>query len=330
MIGTRSGKAIAMLLCTAVAMPFFLKSYQIFQFTMVIIFFIVLVGLILLVGFNGQISLGHGAFYAIGAYSAAILMNGVHAPFWATLPVAALLGLGAGYLFGLPALRLEGHYLALATFALAIATPQILKHHILEKWTGGVQGIVLDQPEPPAWIPVDSGQWLYFVCLFIAIVTFLFAKNIVHGKVGRAITAIRDQPIAAAAMGIDVAKYKAITFGVSAMLTAIGGALSAAVTQFVAPDSFAIFLSITFFVGIVVGGARSLSGALFGALFLQFIPNFADQLSKAAPGIVFGFTLIAFVFLMPTGIAGLCIAIVNRFWCSRPLRVPVDPTQDTW
>lgn len=314
---TLSAKAIAMLLCTAVALPFFLESYQILQFTMVIIFFIVLIALILLVGFNGQISLGHGAFYAIGAYSAAILMNGADAPFWATLPVAALLGLGAGYLFGLPALRLEGHYLALATFALAVATPQILKHQILEKWTGGVQGIVLDKPEPPAWIPIDAGQWLYFVCLFVAIVTFLFARNIVNGKVGRAITAIRDQPIAAAAMGIDVANYKAITFGVSAMLTAIGGALSAAVTQFVAPDSFAIFLSITFFVGIVVGGARSLSGALFGALFLQFVPNFADEVSKAAPGIVFGFALIAFVFLMPTGIAGLCVALLNKFRRSR-------------
>ncbi len=298
-------KIIVPLAIVALALPFVLESYQVLQFTMVIILAIVLAGLILLTGFNGQVSLGHGAFYAIGAYTAAILMNGAGVPYLATLPVAALLGLVAGYLFGLPALRLEGHYLALATFALAVATPQILKHKALEPWTGGVQGIILDKPEPPTWLPVDADQWLYFVCLFVAALLFLFAWNIVRGKVGRAITAIRDQPIAAVSMGIDAAKYKSITFGVSAMYTAIGGALSAIVTQFVAPDSFAIFLSITFFVGMVVGGVRSLAGALLGALFLQFVPNLADELSKAAPGIVFGAVLIGCVYLMPTGIAGL-------------------------
>lgn len=298
-------KVIVPLAIVALALPFVLESYQVLQFTMVIILSIVLAGLILLTGFNGQVSLGHGAFYAIGAYTAAILMNGAGVPYLATLPVAALLGLVAGYLFGLPALRLEGHYLALATFALAVATPQILKHKALEPWTGGVQGIILDKPEPPTWLPVDADQWLYFVCLFVAALLFLLAWNIVRGKVGRAITAIRDQPIAAVSMGIDAAKYKSITFGVSAMYTAIGGALSAIVTQFVAPDSFAIFLSITFFVGMVVGGVRSLAGALLGALFLQFVPNLADELSKAAPGIVFGAVLIGCVYLMPTGIAGL-------------------------
>ncbi len=305
-------KLIVPLALVALVLPFVLESYQVLQFTMVIILSIVLAGLILLTGFNGQVSLGHGAFYAIGAYTAAILMNGAGVPYLATLPVAALLGLVAGYLFGLPALRLEGHYLALATFALAVATPQILKHKALEPWTGGVQGIVLDKPEPPAWLPVDADQWLYFVCLFVAALLFLLAWNIVRGKVGRAITAIRDQPIAAVSMGIDAAKYKSITFGVSAMYTAVGGALSAIVTQFVAPDSFAIFLSITFFVGMVVGGVRSLAGALLGALFLQFVPNLADELSKAAPGIVFGAVLIGCVYLMPTGIAGLYVVLTEK------------------
>lgn len=311
-------KLILPLALIAVGLPFVLESYQVLQFTMVIILSIVLVSLILLTGFNGQVSLGHGAFYAIGAYTAAILMNGAGVPYWATLPIAALLGLATGYLFGLPALRLEGHYLALATFALALATPQILKHRTLEPWTGGVQGIVLDKPDPPAWLPIDADQWLYFVCLFVAALLFLLAWNIVRGRVGRAITAIRDQPIAAATMGIDTARYKSITFGVSAMYTAVGGALSAMVTQFVAPDSFAIFLSITFVVGIVVGGVRSLAGALLGALFLQFVPNFADELSKAAPGIVFGSVLIGCVYLMPGGLAGLYGALMN--WSGRKRR----------
>lgn len=298
--------------CVAVALPFFLESYQIFQFTMVIILSIVLIGLILLTGLNGQISLGHGAFYAIGAYVAAILIDAAGVAYWMTVPVAALTGLAAGYLFGLPALRLERHYLALATFALALATPQVLKHRALEAWTGGVQGIVLDKPEPPAWLPIDQDQWLYFLCLFVAACLYLLAWNIARGKVGRAIMAIRDQPIAAASIGIDVARYKSLTFGVSAMYAAIAGALSAIVTQFVAPDSFGIFLSIAFFVGVVVGGIRSLVGAVPGALFLQFVPNLAGEVSKAAPGLVFGLVLIGCIYLMPNGFAGLCDALTQR------------------
>lgn len=311
-LSARSGMS-ACLFVAAIAAPFVLDGYQTFQLTMVLTLSIVLLGLIILTGFNGQVSLGHGAFFAIGAYTAAILLNGTDIPYWAAIPIAGLVSLGVGFLFGLPALRLEGHYLALATFALAIATPQILKHKHLEEWTGGVQGILLDKPEPPAWVPLDADQWLYFFCLFVTAVLFLVAWNLVRGKIGRAIMAIRDQPIAAASMGIDTAMYKSLTFGVSAMYTGIGGALSALVTQFVAPDSFVIFLSITFVVGIVVGGIRSLAGAVFGALFIQFVPNFADQISKAAPGIVFGSVLIGCIYLMPDGAAGIVRSLGERW-----------------
>ncbi len=311
-LSARSGLS-ACLVVAAIAAPFVLDGYQTFQITMVFTLSIVLLGLIILTGFNGQVSLGHGAFFAIGAYTAAILLNGTDIPYWATIPIAGLVSLGVGFLFGLPALRLEGHYLALATFALAIATPQILKNKHLEEWTGGVQGILLDKPEPPAWVPLDADQWLYFFCLFVMAVLFLVAWNLMRGKIGRAIIAIRDQPIAAASMGIDTAMYKSLTFGISAMYTGIGGALSALVTQFVAPDSFVILLSITFVVGIVIGGIRSLAGAVFGALFIQFVPNFADQISKAAPGIVFGSVLIGCIYLMPNGAAGIVQSLGERW-----------------
>jgi len=306
----------AVLLAVICALPFVLSNYRVFQFTMVIIYAIALLGLNILTGFNGQISLGHGAFYAIGAYVAAMLIDQAGMPYWATIPIAGVVCLLAGFLFGLPALRLEGLYLALATFALAVSMPPILKAHLLEKWTGGVQGIVIMKPDPPAWlaalgVKLNADQWLYFFSLAIALVLFIGGWNLLTGRVGSALVAIRDHHTAAEAMGINTAMYKSLAFGVSAMYTGIAGALGAIAVQFVAPDSFNVFLSITFLVGIVVGGLASLSGALYGALFIQFVPNIADELSKAAPWAVFGVFLIGFVYLMPTGAAGAVRALTR-------------------
>jgi len=292
------------LLVIACALPFIVSNYRTFQLTLVLVYAIALLGLNILTGYNGQISLGHGAFYALGAYCAAVLMDKANAPYWATVPVSAIVCLAAGFLFGLPALRLEGLYLALATFALGVAMPQLLKYHLLEPWTGGVQGITLTKPEAPFGLPLDPDQWLYFFTLAVTLVLFILGWNLLRGRIGRALVAIRDQHIASEAMGIHNALYKSLAFGVSAMYTGVAGALGAIAVQFVAPDSFNIFLSIIFLVGIVVGGLGSISGAVYGALFIQFVPNIADELSKAAPWAVFGILMIVFVYLMPTGVAG--------------------------
>jgi branched-chain amino acid transport system permease protein len=204
----------------------------------------------------------------------------------------------------LPALRLRGHYLALATFALAVSMPQILKYKHIEQWTGGVQGIVIIKPEPPLGLQITPDQWLYLFTLAIMAVMFVIGWNLLRGRVGRALVAIRDHPIAAEAMGVNGALYKTLTFGVSALFTGVAGALGAIVIQFVAPDSFTAGLSINFLIGIVIGGIASISGAFYGALFIQFVPNFADQISKAAPWAIYGVFLLAFVYLMPTGVAG--------------------------
>jgi branched-chain amino acid transport system permease protein len=295
---------VVTLLIAASALPFFISDYRTFQFTLVISYAITLLGLNILTGYNGQISLGHGAFFAIGAYTAAIMMDRWDLPYWSTIPLAGLTCLIAGFLFGLPALRLEGLYLALATFALAVATPQILKYKGVEHWTGGVQGIVILKPSAPLGLPLSPDKWLYLFSLAVAVVMFLVGIGILRGRVGRALIAIRDHPTAAAAMGVNTALYKSLTFGVSALFTGVGGALSALAIGFVAPDSFGFFVSISFLVGIVVGGLASVSGAIYGALFIQFIPNVADQLSKSAPWAVYGVFLIAFMYLMPTGVAG--------------------------
>jgi branched-chain amino acid transport system permease protein len=300
---------IIVLLVAACALPLVLSDYRVFQLTLVMVYAIALLGLNMLTGYNGQVSLGHGAFYAIGAYCAAILMDKWGVPYWATLPVAGAVCLVAGFLFGLPALRLEGLYLALATFALGVSLPQLLKYHHLEEWTGGVQGITIIKPDPPAFLAeaglkLNADQWLYFFALAVMALMFLLGRNLLNGRVGRAMVAIRDNPVAAQAMGINTALYKSLTFGVSAMYTGVAGALGAIAVQFVAPDSFNIFLSLALLIGIVVGGLASISGAIYGALFIQFVPNIADAVSKAAPWAIFGVFLIGFVYLMPAGIAG--------------------------
>src|SRR5215469_5095739 len=288
------------------------SNYHLFQLTMVVVYATAILGLAILTGFNGQISLGHGAFYAIGAYVTAILMYQYNVPYWATLPVSAVVCAAVGFLIGLPALRLGGLYLALTTFALAVAVPQLLKHNALEPWTGGVQGLVIDKPDPPFGLDISPDQWLYMFCLSVGAFLFLLAWNIVRGRIGRAMMAIRDHALAAEAMGIDIALLKTRTFALSALYTGIAGSLGAIVVQFVAPDSFGIFVSIYFFVGLVVGGVSSIGGVIVGGAFIEFIPNLAEKISKAAPGAVYGVILIAVMFLAPGGVAGLLRSLLVR------------------
>ena len=312
----------ALLVVALLALPFLVKNYRVFQFNLVLVYAVAILGLNILTGFNGQISLGHGAFYAFGAYAAAVLMDKVGMPYWATLPFAFVFCFGLGFLFGFPALRLAGHYLALATFALALAVPQLLKYKKIEGMTGGVQGIVLTKPEPPFAFslfgqPLSADRWLYFFTLAVAAIMFLLAWNLLRGRIGRALIAVRDHPIAATAMGINLPIFKSLTFGVSAGFTGLAGALGAIVVAFVSPDSFTVNLSIFLLVGVVVGGLASIPGAIFGGIFIQFVPNIADELSKSAPAAIYGLLLIGMMYLMPSGIMGG----LHRVW----LRVRSKP-----
>ncbi len=299
----------AVLLVALLLLPFLVKNYRVFQFNLVLVYAIAILGLNILTGFNGQISLGHGAFYAFGAYTAAILMDKLGVPYWATLPAAFVFCFVFGFAVGFPALRLAGHYLALATFALAVAVPQLLKYKQIEGMTGGVQGIVLNKPEPPFAMrlfdqPLSADRWLYFFTLAVAALMFLLAWNLLRGRVGRALIAVRDHPIAATAMGINLPVFKSMTFGVSAGITGLAGALGAIVVAFVSPDSFTVNLSIFLLVGVVVGGLASIPGAIFGGIFIQFVPNIADEISKSAPAAIYGLVLIAFMYLLPVGVMG--------------------------
>jgi len=304
-------------LVVVVALPaFFAKGYVLFQGTMTLSYAIALLGLNILTGYNGQISLGHGAFYAIGAYTAGILMDQAGVPYWIGVPVAGCVSFAAGYAFGWPALKLHGLYLALATFTLGVVAPQLLKYKHLEPWTGGVGGIFLDAPQAPFGLPLDADQWLYLFALGVTVVMFVLGHNLIASGSGRALRAIRDHALAAEAMGVDNRHYKAMTFGVSAAYTGVAGALSALAVQFLSPDSFTMFLSISLLVGVVVGGVGTLWGALFGAVFIMVVPTVAETVSKDAAWGVYGAVLILFMFVMPGGVMGL-IARVHAYVCTR-------------
>jgi branched-chain amino acid transport system permease protein len=304
--------ALASGLVVLAAIPLVLKNFYVFQITLALIYAIAILGLNLLTGFNGQFSLGHSAFYAIGAYTAAIMMDGLDIGYVWTLPAAAIVCFVFGFLFGLPALRLEGVYLALATFALAVSIPQVLKSSVVEHWTGGVQGITIIKPDAPFGLPLNSDQWLYLFTIAIAIVMYVCATNLVNSRTGRALIAIRDHPVAASAMGINVSLYKSLTFGVSALYTGVAGALGAIAISFVAPDSFTFVLAIALFVGLVVGGVASIPGTIVGGFFVLFVPNIAETFSKGLAGAVYGVILLLVIYLMPSGAAGLGRLITGK------------------
>ena len=201
----------------AVLLPFFFGSYRVGQFTQALSLGIAVLGLNLLVGYSGQISLGHGAFFALGAYASAISIDDLGVPYLLTLPLAGIVCGMAGFLLGLPALRLRGLYLALVTLGLAIATPQIIKR--ADGLTGGTQGLSVDKVTAPAWSGLADDQWLYFVTLAVTAVMFMLAAFLVRGRVGRALVAIRDNEIAARTMGVDLARFKTGTFAISASST---------------------------------------------------------------------------------------------------------------
>jgi branched-chain amino acid transport system permease protein len=315
-LGTGTSLTVLVLL---LVFPLFAKNFIIFQLTMLLIYGVAVLALNILTGGSGQFSLGQSAFYAIGAYTSAILMEDFGVNYALTLPVAGLLCFVVGYLFGQPALRLSGVYLALATFALATAMPQLLKLGYFEHWTGGVQGLVVTKPDAPEFLQsalnavhlkMSQDMWLYYFTLVITVAIYLWSVNLLRSPSGRAVMSIRDNEIAASSMGVNVALYKTLAFGVSAGITGVAGGLGAIAVQFVAPDSYTITLAISLFLGMVVGGVGWLPGSFVGSAFIIFVPNIAESISKGLSGAVFGVLLFLVIFLIPHGARQ--IAIVSQ------------------
>lgn len=320
-----------------VVLPILYDGYTIYEFSKILMYALAVLGLNILTGFNGQFSLGHSAFFAVGAYTTAILMDQLGMPYWSTIIPAAGVCFVAGFLFGLPALRLEGLFLALATFALAVATPQILKYDGISPLTGGVQGIVLDTPYPPAWVDsiaksiageeLSVDRWKYIFTAIVVVIMFWLAHNLIRSRTGRALIAIRDNPLSAKTMGINNAIFKSACFGVSAMYTGVAGSLFAIMDEYLAPESFTFAEAIKFLVGGVVGGIASLFGALFGGAFVFYVPNFSDAIAQALENwianpqglswTVYGLFLIFAVYVMPMGATGLIQILVRKIGIRR-------------
>lgn len=303
--------ASLVMLALMLVAPLFVKNFIIFQMTMLLVYAVAIIALNLLTGGSGQFSLGQSAFYALGAYTSAVLMEIYGVNYALTLPISGLACFVFGFLFGLPALRLSGVYLALATFALATAMPQLLKLGIFEPWTGGVQGLVVTKPDAPFGLPMSQDMWLYYFTLAVSLLIYAASVNLLNSRTGRAMMAIRDNQIAASALGVNLALYKTLAFGISAAFTGIAGALGAIVVQFVAPDGYTIQLAIAIFLGMVVGGVGWLPGSLAGSAFIVFVPNIAEGISKGLSGAVFGVLLIIVIFVVPHGARQVAIAGEN-------------------
>jgi len=295
-----------LVLSFAIAMPVLLSDFQLFKLTTVLIYAIALLGINIVTGYNGQVSLGHGAFFTLGAYTAAILIAFFTVPTWLALPIAGFVCLVAGVLFALPMVRLEGMQFALATFALAGVTPELANYKGIAEWTGGSQGLGLYRSEVPFGLPFRYDQWIFLLTLLVLLLSFATASSLLGGRIGRAIMAVRDHPIAAQAAGINLTRYKTLAFGISTMYTGLAGALSAMALLYAAPAG--ILVSLGFLIGSAIGGISSLRGAIYGAIFLQVILLVAGTTAQSVrtPAVlaIYGILAIAFLYLLPGGIAG--------------------------
>lgn len=313
----------AVLAGVIIALPHFVGTFTIAEFTYAAVFAMALFGLVILTGTTGQISLGQGGFMAIGAYATAILSAHHGWPELLTVPVGGIAAGIAGFLFGFPALRLSGVYLALATFALAVIIPSVAT--AFDHFTGGSSGILLALPTSPiGGLGVDT--WLYYVAWATAAVLFVGALWFVHGKRGRALRAIMENELGATASGVSLTRYKTLAFGVAAFYAGIAGSLYGILSFIVTPGLFPITLSILLLAGLVVGGARSFLGAIVGAIFVEFISVYSgdvlgpvintaqriglpigdvDKTTPGVPSVVYGVILLLVLFLMPRGAAGL-------------------------
>lgn len=311
-------------------------GYVLYLVSLGLIYAIVAVGLNLLFGYAGQFSLGHAGLFAIGAYTSALLTARAGVPFVLALPAAGFITAAIGFLLGLPALRLSGLYLAVATLGFGLAIPQLIVWQ--GAWTGGSMGL---HSLPLASIPIApdlsivfrTDQEYYYLALGVLILLTLFARNVVHSDTGRAFVSIRDSEVAARAMGVNLVRYKTTAFALSAFYAGIGGSLYAHLLHGISPEDFTIFLSIDFLTMVVLGGLGTVSGGLYGAFLLTLLQNSLTRLPvlsnfKNLYVVVLGLILILTITFFPRGLAGAWQNLRGR-WTARSLGRAPTPVPST-
>lgn len=290
--------------------PNITDTFQTFMWAQVAAYATAIIGLNILTGYSGQISLGNGAFMAIGSYTTVLLAHYYGVPYLVSIPIGAVISFIVGVLVGIPSLRLRGIYLALATFALALSVTPVLNN--FDKFSGGRQGVTMKLVTPPFGLPLSNEQWLYFFDWAILFVLFVPAWLLIRSRTGRAWMAVRDSETAAVANGISLSYYKTLAFGVSALYAGVAGSLLAINIQFAQPDSYSLNLSLQLLIGLVLGGLAYVWGPILGGILVVWMPFFAEKLLGAKPDIGFGALLIAVVFLAPNGVAGLVHRVILR------------------
>lgn len=304
-------------------LPTFTGDYWIYILTLTGTYGIVALGLNLLTGWSGQISLGHAGFFAIGAYVSTIATT----KYGVSFPLALLIAVATGWLFGLlvgfPAVRLKGLYLAIATMAFGIGIERALYH--FKGITGGAYGLTV--PSPTLFgLAVNTPARMYWLVLAVVVITTIFVTNIARSQSGRMLVAMRDSELAAISMGIDAARLKVLAFATSAALAALGGVLYATVLAFISLEHFTLWLSITFISMIVVGGLGSVLGSFLGAAFVVVVPELLRGFGSYHQ-IIYGLAMILVFMFWPTGLAGLGKLLLDKLPShKRPLGAPVSAT----
>jgi branched-chain amino acid transport system permease protein len=320
-----SGKALAQgaaVLVGAILLlvvPQTASAYTVGHLTLILTYGVATLGMNLLMGFTGMISLAHSAFFAVGAYTSTLLMREAHWPFLVTLVASVVITFAAGFVIGFPAQRLAGLHFAVITLGAALLVAPLLKRGGPGSLLGGANGLQVPRIDPPPF-GLATDQWAYYICLAVAIAAILFVVRVVTGPVGRAMLAVREAPIAAEAMGVNVARLKVVVFAMAAMLAGLSGSMYAYAIGYIAPDSFSLHLTILFLAAAVVGGVRSVVGAILGAVVVVMVPVYATDIDPALSNVIFGAVLILCVMIMPTGITG----VVRRLRGRKPAAPRMD------
>ncbi len=331
--------------------PFFgglIGPFRTFQAASCAYWLVILLGMNLLTGYSGQVSLGHAALVAVGAYITAILLDQYSVPLGFAILVAGLAtGVLGGFIVGLPAVRLSGPYLAIATFSLIVALPQVLKMDIevaglsidVTQWTKGTRGISIGEIHPPGAVDglFDQRQWLYYMAIIPAVIMTILAWNLHRSRIGRAFVALRDSEVAAEQMGVNVRLYKALAFGISSCFAGVGGGMFLMAQGVISPGSMDVLTSINFLIAIVIGGLATILGSVIGAIYLTFqgelISNLGPEIARVVPeqlvqdpetlrGVIFGSILVITIISFPRGLAGGIYNLLR--WGSGPRAGPPD------
>lgn len=296
----------------ALAGPWLFPQYRLDRLTLSLVYGVSTIGLVVLTGRAGQLSMGHSAFFGLGAYAVAILLSRELAPLWLALLGAAIITGVSGWLFGKPALRLSGFNLAIVTAALAIVFPLLIQR--FTGLTGGHAGLAVPPQHAPWGLALSPVSWIYMVTVVVTVLAVAFGWLLTRGRLGRALDAVRLNEATAEANGIDVAGYKQAAFAISAGYAGIGGGLYAAAVGYIAPEAFGLLLNLTFLAAMLAGGSRYLSGAIVGGLLVQAVPELAGEVSQALTQVIFGVVLIIVITVAPRGIMGAGVVERGRKW----------------